>query len=1424
MSDPMSDPMSDSAQPLNPDKLPWDVIDAYFTEYPLALVQHHIDSYNAFLKTDILEMFKPPNNVIEVFFPSNEKEKETEKKKETKKETKNEGRRLKIYLGGKNGKNVRIKRQMDNKYPNDYRDTLTTYAVEVSYQIDMQLSTDGPTDKPQVDGKTQADGKTQVDGKPQLDGKTQAVWCEVPLMLWSDKCVLKEQNLNSYQLHAVGESKHELGGYFIIDGHEKCLVSQETRAENLLFLNDKAEDPYSHSVQINSVPTDLTRRRMPFALKFVTPQAACSYSQIVAIIPNVRAPIPLFVLMRALGVLSDKAIIERCLLDLDKYSNNYLEFFRPSIHHAGQIFTQGQAIDYIYLFMTYDGVDGSDYVLNVLYHFLLPHVGVDNLNEKAFFVGYMVNELILLMKNVIPATDKDSFRYKRVEPAGVLLRNLFADAFSKQKNSIRLAIESAYLKDHKIRVDHENVVAFCNQSQIVTTKFIRQGFKGDWGVSPYNKINGVSQPLNRFNYNATLSHLRLISRPSKSKAYANMKPFQLHASQWGMLDPLDIAGDGLQKRLALMARVTVKMNTETMLENAKNIKELSTKWFSGAASIGTASIGTASLGISPADLKSKLMCKIIINGHWKGVMLDTTPEKVKKLIQCFTNPAQSDSLIFNSGYWDITRQVIFIQTDGGRLCRPVFGPVFANDALQKKIKGNDWTWANFIKQGVVTYLDNSSTEGAYIARELRRMKDQDKKNMRSVLAHSSTRADRYTHAEIHPAIHLGVLGNQITFPEYNQYPRNTFSCAHAQQAVSVFHCDESQRYETSSMALNFAQVPLVKSRLMQYINKEAFPSGVNAIVAVLSSNGYNVEDSIMINAGSIKRGMFATTVAKTYVGEIEEDEQFFAFTSKGLTKDGVLEVGQAVAQKQVLIGKKKKRVEDQTTLDLADLEDLSIKAKRGAKGFVTKTLHTPKVNKVSVTEHRLPIVGDKFSSRCGQKGVLGLVIPEIDMPFTAEGVRPDLIINPHAFPSRMTLGQLIETIVAKACAFHGAAGDCTAFVNANTDFSWLTPLLQEHNLHSSGNELLYNGETGEQYAMDIYLGPTYYQRLKYMVEDKINARDTGSGTQLTRQVQQGRANDGGLRMGEMERDCLVAHGLNKFMNNILITHGELHEKAFELPICNRTGLIAIYNPALNIFVSPTLEKNTKDRLNQEKLEKYFPKDSTKPALENLQSPDCVALLDKVAQFQQEISMVQVPYAFKLLLQELTTMNVQLRIITSDNVNAFATGKADDKADGDLFSPDTQDEQSNEKSNEKSKEKSKENLGESNSVYGDLYSVYENRSATGNSPIFSPTSPSYHPTSPTFSPFPIKLQNIGPGTVSFNEESNVITGKNTNFLAEGFLPEKELDFFALNKFSLPKLVGFIATVTPTEIRLQDMATFTNVDTQYLLPDYSKYETE
>ena len=1250
------------------------IIDTYFEDNPSLFVSHHLDSYNDFYKNGIKRIIKEKNPIRII------KEQEDDQKE----------LRCNLYIGGKNGDKLYFgkpiifdEREEHFMYPNEARLRNMTYGMTIHYDVEVEYFIRD------VASSSDADEDEETDVKPNHTQQIEKIFLgRFPIMLMSDHCILK--GLSSPARFELGECKNDYGGYFIIDGKEKCIVSQEKFADNMIYVKDKVDDIYSHSVDIRSVSEDASKPVRTLSIRIVSPSSKYTNNQIVVNVPNVRKPVPLFILMRALGVESDKDIIKYCLLDMEKHKS-YIDLFIPSVHDATKIFTQDTAIEFIATFTKGKTVA---HALEILTNYLLPHIGEMNFKDKAYFIGHMVKEMLMVFTGDVKPTDRDNFRFKRVELPGSLIYDLFKEYYTIQQRSIFLKLDKKYHFNKSLYKDEKffNLVDIFIDNPFtdrVVDDGFRKAFKGNWGAEAHTKRLGVVQDLNRLSYNSALSHLRKLNLPLDSSAKV-VGPRLLHSSQWGIIDPVDTpdgANIGLHKHMSISASITSGTPTRPMIE-----------WL-------LANVNMAVLSENTPDTFSK-MAKVFVNGNWVGCVYE--PDKVEKYMKTMRRIAVIPAYI--SINWNIQENVIYIYTDAGRLCRPVFYvdngvASFDRDVIIEKImdrekdkkknrdreidndNDNDnkkLSWNNLLtgfakkkseaaysinkqtiynkwtelydaeklddilsSKAVIEYIDTSESGSALIAI--------DKKTM-------IMKPKPYTHVEIHPSLIMGTMGNQIVYPENNPYPRNAFACGQMRQAISLYHTNHQTRIDKMGVVLNYGQVPLVKSRYIEKINHEQNPYGENVIVAIMCFNGYNVEDSILFNEGSVKRGLFRMTYYNMYeaheetnkVGGSKIDAHFINVENENverlkigydyshLDEHGLIKENTKLDDKKVLIGKGilssvKRTVMTEDGGESAAAKDVytdsSVFPKKGQLGYVEKSFITEgkkgyRLAKVKVRDERYPYIGDKFCSRCGQKGTVGLIIPEEDMPFNAEGIRPDIIINPHAIPSRMTIGQLIETIVGKACSVYGGFGDCTAYTNKGSKIKVFGDMLTKVGLHSSGNEILYNGQTGESFATEIFIGPTYYMRLKHMVKDKINYRARGPRTNLTRQTVQGRANDGGLRIGEMERDGVLAHGASQFLQESLMVRGD----EYYMAVCNQTGMIAIYNENKNIFLSPMSDGPLKFNHNN----------------------DGTMNIDTVSKHGRSFSIIRVPYAFKLLVQELQTINTQIRVITDENIDQLTS--------------------------------------------------------------------------------------------------------------------------------------------------------------------------
>ena len=1234
------------------DTISWNLIDKYFKDNPYNLVAHHLDSYNDFFSKGIFQIFRENNPIRFV-----EREEETTLKKNSKISP----RECRLYFGGKNGDKLYFGKPIiyddssseEGKkpyphymYPNDARLRSMNYGVTIHYDIDVEFS-------------QYTDSGEKIE---EIKTFEKIYLGRFPIMLHSNLCILK--GLSTEARFNMGECRNDYGGYFIIGGKEKVIVSQEKFADNMLYVRKyKKDELYSYSCEIHSVSEDSSKPIRYTSAKIVAPDASYSNNQIVIDVPNVKKPIPLFILMRALGVISDKSIIEYCLLDLEANSN-MIDLFIPSIHDANTIFTQQIALEFISKFTKRQTVSA---VQEILMDYFLPHVGEDNFLNKAYFIGFMVNKLLRVFSQKEAPTDRDNFKFKRVETSGSLIYDLFREYYLIQNRNIFLKIDKEFYyhpgkyRDNFVSLIEDNLKELFKDT-LVEDGF-KKGFKGNWGADVNTKRLGLVQDLNRLSWFTYISHLRKINLPLDPTAKI-VGPHLLHSTQWGIIDPVDTpdgANIGLHKHISISTAITNGFSSYPII-----------KWLRANTPLKLLN------ECKPNILASST--KVFVNGNWIGVL--DNPVHSTNILKLFRRNGVIP--VFTSISFSYESNILYIYTDSGRLTRPIFyrdmkiednGKViysklsYDHGTIKDILDSRKYTWNQVISgfekkndtyfnvrnnilydvnklypgynslenlleffeknRAIIDYLDTSEEENALIC-----SRPEDLKLNKY-----------YTHCEIDPSLILGVMGNSIIYPEENPYPRNCFSCGQSRQAVSVYHSNFQLRMDKMGVILNYGQTPLVKSRYLEYINKEEQPYGVNAIVAIMSYTGYNVEDAILINEGSVKRGIFRTTYYTTYESREESSKvsgasvnTFFSnieskpnvkgikdgFDYSKLDKYGLVKENTEIDDRVVIIG------EVTTSPDQkGSYIDNSVTTKKGQLGFVDKAFMTEgeegfRIAKIRIREERLPAIGDKMASRAGQKGTIGIIIPEEDMPFTADGIRPDLIINPHALPSRMTIGQLVESLFGKACCMYGGYGDCTAFSTKGSNYETYGQMLTKVGYHHSGNQILYNGFTGQQIYSEIFIGPTYYMRLKHMVKDKINYRATGKRNFLTRQTNQGRANDGGLKIGEMERDGIMAHGLSYFLNESYMVRGDQYYMA----VCNKTGAIAVYNPDKNLFLSPFADGPLVFNRNVEGQE----------------------ILDAISKFGRSFSVLRIPYALKLLIQELQVMNIQMRIITEDNID------------------------------------------------------------------------------------------------------------------------------------------------------------------------------
>jgi len=890
--------------------------------------------------------------------------------------------------------------------------------------------------------------------------------------------------------------------------------------------------------------------------------------------PGIPTEIPFAILIRALGLESDKMIADA--VSPDKEIQERLD---PSFEKAVGVATIQDAILFIGNRVAHGQIE--EYRVRkaeaILDKNFMPHIGrtSDKRREKALYLGEMAARVIELKLGRRKPDDKDHYANKRLKLAGPLLADLYRIAFRNLCRDVKYQLERMSIRRHGT-----GVISAAIRPGIITERIQHALATGNWGRG---KV-GITQILDRTNFTSTLSHLRRLQSPL-SRSQPNFEARDLHPTHWGRLCPNETpegSNCGLVKNLALMACSSVYVNSEEVQHVLYR------------------------LGVIPVhDADSNLRAsgaKLFVDGRLIGYCID--PNRLVNDIREMRRRGELSSEIniahFVSGLQTRPSHEIYVNCDAGRVRRPLLIVENGEPKLKSehvaRIRSGELRWEDLVKQGIVEYFDAEEEENAYVALSVAQLtKDT-------------------THLEIASYTILGICASLIPYAEHNQSPRNSYEAAMAKQALGVYVTNYFNRVDSRAHLLHYPQAPLVRTNPMGVVGYDKRPSGQNCVVAVLSFEGYNMEDALIFNKSSIERGLERSTFyrvyeaeCRQYLGGLKDKFEISEAGTRGyrgeqyyrlLEEDGVVGEEAEVSGGDVLIGRTSppRFLEEYKEFEVKGLtrRDTSISMRPAEVGivdavFVTESVQGSKLVKVRVRDLRVPELGDKFASRHGQKGVIGMLIPQEDMPFTEDGIVPDIIINPHAIPSRMTIGQFIESIAGKIAALKGAFVDGTPFSNEKQEA--IRKALLEIGFQHSGREVLYNGITGEKLSADIFIGIVYYQKLHHMVSDKMHARARGQVQMLTRQPTEGRARGGGLRFGEMERDCLIGHGAAMLLKDRLL---EESDKCV-IYVCERCGSVAYYDL---------------------KQRKY---------------------LCKICGDVAEISSVAMSYAFKLLLQELMSL-------------------------------------------------------------------------------------------------------------------------------------------------------------------------------------------
>ena len=1017
------------------------------------------------------------------------------------------------------------------------------------------------------------------------------IFGKIPIIVNSKYCVLKNKGFED-------ECKYDLGGYAIINGNEKVIISQEKIANNIaqVFLNPKSSSKYSYLCEIRSLNERFYSVPKVVSIK-ITNKPDIFENHIRISLPHMKQEIPLFILFRALGCISDKEIIYH-IIDNDgsDIDMNIVKILKFSILESSDIHTESEAIEYMTKYINNNNsnfVQSLDkkikYVKDTILSDYLIHI--DNVQDKIFYTGHMVNKLIKCYLGIIQTDDRDAFHNKRVDTCGPLLGSLFFQCLNKINKDIKNYINKEVNNGlWNINKNYNDIINEINIHKIIKSSYIENILKGamatgNWGLKMNQNKQGVSQVLNRLTYMSTISHLRRIQTPTDNTGKL-IPPRKLHSTQWGYICPTETPEGqavGVVKNLSMTCEITIRICSEP-------VRKLLDKYI----------IKLKDINIFTFNKREYV--KVFINGEYIG--FSDKPDTIVKLFKM----KRSEGIIHihTSIYWNINENFIQIWSDEGRLIRPLLkvsgGELLYNNKINSKLKNKEYKYIDLIssikEEPCIEYIDPYETNNILISTYLRDI------------------GLKHTHCEIHPSLILGALASCIPFPHHNQSPRNTYQSAMGKQAVGIPTINFNQRYDTFSHILSYPQRPLVETKMMKHLKVNNLPNGINVIVAIACYSGYNQEDSVILNSAAIDRGLFSSTFYRTYKEEekknqLSGEEEKFMRPEKSkllfpkpcnyskLEDNGFVKKDTYVSDNDILIGK---IIPIKNNKDY-DYKDNSVCIRRNESGhidsnFVSNNGDGYKICKTKIRSFRFPEIGDKFSSRHGQKGTVGMILPPEDMPFNSKGITPDIIINPHAVPSRMTIAQLIECILGKACVENGNIGNGTAFDKISVNN--ISDILTAYGHEKNGDEILYNGINGEQLRTKIFMGPTFYQRLKHMSGDKIHSRSSGPVVAMTRQPAEGRSSHGGLRFGEMERDCMIAHGTASFLQERMMTVSD----NYNIFICSKCGLTCVFNNDKNIY-------------------------------------EC-----KICDNRKDFKRINIPYSCKLLFQELESMCIAPRLLTN----------------------------------------------------------------------------------------------------------------------------------------------------------------------------------
>jgi len=1018
----------------------------------------------------------------------------------------------------------------------------------------------------QMEASVIEDGKT-LESKPIHIG-------DIPVMVKSNACILR--SFTNQKLIDHGEDPEDPGGYFIINGSERVIVGLEDLSYNKIIVDtDKVGGKKVHKAKVYSSIVGY-RAKLELILK--------DDGLIVAKIPGSPVDIPVITLIRALGLETNDEITNAVSL-VDQIQSELESSFEKT-----EVNTSKDAIVYISKRIAPGMLEEFQIkrAETLLDWGLLPHLGKhpENRREKAQFLGEAACKLLELKLGWIEIDDKDHYGYKVIKFAGQMLADLFRTAFRNLVRDMKYQLERSGQKRGI------NAVAAAVRPGIISDKLNNAIATGNWGRGRV----GITQLLDRTNYLSTISHLRRVQSPL-SRTQPNFEARDLHSTHFGRICPSETpegSNCGLVKNLALSAIISTSVDSSDIRQKLDDL-------------------GVADF-LDVNDSVKKTGARIFLDGKFIGYFSDGE-ELVSSLRELRRNNKINShvGISLHTPEEEGATKRLYINCNAGRVLRPVIlikdgKSLLTNDLIEKTSK-KLVSWLDLIRMGIIELIDANEEENCDITF--------DEKNTK-----------KFTHLEIFSSAILGAGASIIPYPEHNQSPRNTYESAMAKQSLGFSTPMMNTSTYVRQHFMLYPQTPIVSTKAMELLGLEKRPAGQNCVVAVLPFDGYNIEDAIVLSQSSVDRGLGRTffyriyeSEAKQYPGGMRDsfqipnaDENIRGYKGEKsyrlLEEDGIVATESTVKGGDILIGKTSppRFMEDYREFESQGpyRRDTSVGVRPTENGVVDTIVMTQaneggKMFKVRVRDMRIPEIGDKFASRHGQKGVLGILAKQEDLPYTADGISPDVLINPHAFPSRMTVGMMMESITGKAAALRGSKFDGSAFVGEKID--QVRDVMKDAGFKYSGKEIMYDGRTGKRFPVEEFLGVVYYQKLHHMVADKIHARARGQVQMLTKQPTEGRARGGGLRFGEMERDCIIAYGASMILKDRLLDESDKSD----IFVCERCGLVAYHDIKQRRFY-------------------------------------CRVCVDK-----GKVSSVSVAYAFKLLLQDMSSLAIAPRLLIKERV-------------------------------------------------------------------------------------------------------------------------------------------------------------------------------